>query len=70
MCHRGKLVPINRYGINRVRDVSVLRKATFEETMDILFSAATFSEVDNLKGVSERLVFGEKPLMGTNFSDI
>ena len=46
MTTRGALTPINRNGINRVKDVSVLRKASFEETADIMFGAATFSEVD------------------------
>jgi hypothetical protein len=43
MTFRGNLIPINRHGINRVKDVSVLRKATFEETVDILYNAAAFS---------------------------
>lgn len=43
MSTRGSLTAINRNGINRVRDVSILRKASFEETTDILFGAAVFS---------------------------
>jgi len=43
MTTRGFITPINRNGINRVRDVSILRKASFEETVDILFGAAAFS---------------------------
>ena len=30
MTYRGSLVSVNRFGINRVRDVSILRKASFE----------------------------------------
>ena len=33
MTRRGSLTPINRNGINRINDVSVLRKASFEETV-------------------------------------
>ena len=40
---RGKLTAVNRTGINSCRDVSVLRKASFEETSTVLFSAAVFS---------------------------
>lgn len=58
MTCRGTIVPINRHGINRVTDISVLRKASFEETMDMLYEAAAFSITDNLKGVSERIIFG------------
>ena len=70
MTSRGKLVPVNRFGINRVRDVSILRKATFEETMDVLFDAAAFSDVDPLTGVSERIIFGEKIKMGSNICEL
>ena len=52
MSTRGFLTAINRNGINRVRDVSILRKASFEETTDVLFGAAVFSEYDMLRGVS------------------
>lgn len=46
------MVPVNRHGINRVTDISVLRKASFEESMDMLYEAAAFSVCDELKGVS------------------
>jgi len=70
MTFRGNLVPVNRFGINRVKDVSVLRKATFEETADILYNAAVFSETDQLKGVSEKIIFGQKISIGTNICRI
>lgn len=56
---RGHLTAISRSGINRVRDVSILRKASFEETADMLFAAAAFSEMDELKGATEKIIFGE-----------
>ena len=65
MSTRGSLTAINRNGINRVRDVSILRKASFEETTDVLFGAAVFSETDMLRGVSERIIFGEPVRIGT-----
>jgi DNA-directed RNA polymerase II subunit RPB1 len=46
MTHRGRLMAINRNGINRIPDLSVLRKSSFEETVEILYDAAVFSEVD------------------------
>ena len=70
MTVRGTLTPINRNGINRVRDVSVLRKASFEETADVMFGAAVFSEIDELKGVSERIIFGETVKLGTNSFEV
>lgn len=70
MSTRGVLTAINRNGINRVRDVSILRKASFEETTDILFGAAVFSEVDQLRGVSERIIFGEAVKIGTRSFEV
>jgi DNA-directed RNA polymerase II subunit RPB1 len=70
MTVRGKLTPVNRFGINRARDISTLRKATFEETMHVLYEAAAFSGVDDLNGVSERLIFGEKVKVGTNSCEV
>lgn len=52
MTMRGFITPVNRNGINRVKDVSVLRKASYEETADILFGAAVFGERDYLRGIS------------------
>lgn len=59
MSMRGTITPVNRNGINRVKDVSVMRKASYEETAEILFGAAVFSEIDQLKGVSEKVIFGQ-----------
>jgi len=42
MTKGGYIMPINRTGINRV-DVGPLRKCSFEETLDMLLSAAVFS---------------------------
>lgn len=46
MTHRGRITPINRNGINRIPSVSPLRKASFEETVEMLYDAAIFSEID------------------------
>jgi hypothetical protein len=70
MSTRGSLTAINRNGINRVRDVSILRKASFEETTDVLFGAAVFSEFDMLRGVSERIIFGESVKIGTRSFEV
>ena len=70
MSTRGFLTAINRNGINRVRDVSILRKASFEETTDVLFGASVFSEYDMLRGVSQRIIFGENVKIGTHSFDV
>ena len=58
MTQRGRLTPINRNGINRVPHISALRKSSFEETVEILYDAAMFSELDDLAGVTENIIFG------------
>ena len=63
---RGVITPVNRNGINRVKDISVLRKASYEETADILFGAAVFSEKDYLTGISEKIIFGQATQIGTS----
>jgi DNA-directed RNA polymerase II subunit RPB1 len=70
MTKRGKMTPINRNGINRISEISVLRKASFEETVKILYEAAIHSEVDALSGISERIILGKACEVGTNTFDV
>lgn len=58
MSLRGRLTSITRSGINRV-DSGVLRKCTFEETVEILLEGATFAEKDPLQGISENIIVGQ-----------
>jgi DNA-directed RNA polymerase II subunit RPB1 len=58
MSLRGRLTSITRSGINRV-DSGVLRKCTFEETVEILLEGAIFSEKDHLQGISENIIMGQ-----------
>ena len=58
MTLRGRITPINRNGINRISNISCLRKSSFEETVEILNSAAIFFEKDRLTGVTENIIFG------------
>lgn len=65
MTHRGRLTAVNRNGINRIPELSVLRKSSFEETVEILYDAAVFSEVDMMRGLSENIIFGQLCPHGT-----
>lgn len=60
---------ITRHGINRV-ETGCLMRCSFEETADILLEAATFSELDPLKGVSENILLGQLPPLGTGCFDL
>jgi DNA-directed RNA polymerase II subunit RPB1 len=48
MTLRGRITPINRIGINKIPNLSCLRKASFEETVDVLNNAAIFFQKDKL----------------------
>lgn len=65
--HRGWLMPISRYGINKV-ETSTLMKCSFEQTMEELNSAALFGGFDPIVGITESIMFGERPNMGSNFN--
>jgi DNA-directed RNA polymerase II subunit RPB1 len=65
MTHKGKLIPLTRHGIKQV-DSSTLKMATFEEIVNVFVNAAYLQEEDDLKGISERILCGAPPLIGTN----
>jgi len=46
MTHRGNFIPCTRNGVNRIPNVSCLRKASFEETVEMLYDAAIYAELD------------------------
>lgn len=53
-----------RHGMNRI-DRGPLMKASFEETPEVLHEAARFHQMDRLKGVSEAIMTGILPPIGT-----
>jgi DNA-directed RNA polymerase II subunit RPB1 len=57
MTNKGTLTAITRHGINRI-DSGVLRKASFEETVEILLEGAVHGELDRLTGVTENIIMG------------
>lgn len=65
--HNGFVMPINRFGLNRLLEHGVLAKITFEEVIDVLTEAAAFGLRDELRGVSEKIMLGRKPTQGTGF---
>eukprot|EP01134_Creolimax_fragrantissima_P005297 CFRG5297T1 len=69
MTFRGHLMSITRHGINR-NDNGCLQKASFEETVEILFEAAAYGETDYLKGVTESIMLGQLAPLGTGEFDL
>lgn len=64
MCRGGYIMPLSRHGINRM-DTGPLLRCSFEETPDILCDAACFGELDNGKGVSQNIMTGKLPKIGS-----
>jgi hypothetical protein len=64
MTAKGHLMAITRHGINR-QDTGALMRCSFEETVDVLMDAASHAEVDPMRGVSENIIMGQLPRLGT-----
>ena len=64
MTHRGEIMAATRHGINRV-DFSVLQRASYEEPVDMIFQGAFTAEHDDLNGVCQAIIVGQKVPVGT-----
>ena len=64
MTHRGYIMAMTRHGINRV-DFSVLQRASYEEPVDMIQQAALTSERDDLNGMCQAILAGQKVPVGT-----
>jgi len=69
MTAKGHLMAITRHGINR-QDTGPLMRCSFEETVDVLMDAASHAEQDPMRGVSENIILGQLPRMGTGCFDL
>jgi DNA-directed RNA polymerase II subunit RPB1 len=69
MTRNGRLMTIDRYGINK-SDNGPLAKASFEETEKILLKAAIFGEIDPITGVSANIMTGQAIRAGTSFTQL
>ena len=65
MTNRGKFFPATRHGMDRFI-VGPFAKCSFEEILINFIIAASKREVDNLQGISSRVILGLEGLMGTN----
>jgi DNA-directed RNA polymerase II subunit RPB1 len=69
MTFSGNLMAVSRHGINRGESGPLLR-ASFEETVEVLLSAAMFSQHDILNGVTENIMLGQLARVGTGMVDL
>ena len=65
MTYRGEVLGITRFGIAKMKDHGVLHTASFERTADHLFEAGVRGRVDDVAGVSERIILGAPMGAGT-----
>jgi len=69
MTFSGGLMSIDRFGINK-SNYGPLAKASFEEVTDQLFKSSMFGEIDNCKGISSNVMFGQEGYSGTGICDL
>ena len=67
--HLGVLTPMTRHGIRNM-DQSPLKRSTFEEVVEVFNQAACYKEKDELNGISECIVMGIPPKMGTQITSV
>ena len=64
MTFKGNVYGFQRFGMSKMRD-SVFLNSSFEQTIDVLFDAATYGQVECLNGVSESIIVGKSSPIGT-----
>jgi DNA-directed RNA polymerase II subunit RPB1 len=69
MTNTGGLTSIDRHGINKL-DTDPLARASFENTIEQLLTAATFGEVDTMRSVSSRIMVGSVINGGTGLCEL
>ena len=69
MTNNGKLVSMDRHGINKL-ETDPLSRASFEMPIEQLTKAAMFCEVDHMRSVSSRIMAGRVISGGSGLCDI
>jgi DNA-directed RNA polymerase II subunit RPB1 len=69
MCFTGMPLSADRHGMKSAT-MDPLSKASFEKSIEILFQAAAFGEVDKQEGVSSRIYTGQVMKGGTGYCNL
>jgi DNA-directed RNA polymerase II subunit RPB1 len=69
ICTKGKLMSIDRYGINK-NNIGPLAKMSFEQAEDVSLRSAMFGERDPCLGISANVMLGAPIRAGTAFTTI
>lgn len=70
MTHNGAISAINRHGFDRLQNIGVLEKASFEKGDTILCTGALEKKRDSLQGISGQIALGKLIKMGTGYFDV
>lgn len=70
MTWSGDITPTTRHGIAKYDNKSPLARATFEQPVEVVLSAATHKKSDPLTGVSEQILMGIQPHIGTSMISV
>ena len=69
MTWTGHINALTRHGVKKMMDdTTPLKRATFEQPVEIFHHAAVKGLTDNLSGVSEQLLIGKPPACGSHFN--
>jgi len=69
MTWAGGITALNRHGVKKMMGgATPVKRATFEQPVEILHNAAVKGLHDELKGVSEQLLVGKMPVCGSHFN--
>ena len=71
MTWTGHINALTRHGVKKMMDnTTPLKRATFEQPVEIFHHAAVKGLTDKLSGVSEQLLIGKNPLCGSYFNSV
>ena len=70
MTHKGHITATTRHGIGKYEDMSPIARATFEQPVEICLNAAYDRKKDPLSGISEQLLMGASPKIGTEMIEV
>ena len=70
MTRPGYFISVDRHGINKSNDNSIISRASFEKSPETLIEAAVFGMKDNMQGLSGAVIFGQPIKIGTNKSEL
>ena len=71
MTWSGHINALTRHGVKKMMDNSTpLKRATFEQPVEIFHHAAVKGLKDTLSGVSEQLLIGNAPKIGSYYNDV